>query len=76
MIFQKIDDIFSGHAFLTENISNPPLVSGIYKGFWLKKTRNFRYISSLPPNAETLAKAIRGHWGVENDCHWTCKRLI
>jgi hypothetical protein len=34
---------------LTENISNPPLVSGIYKGFWLKKTRNFRYISKHYP---------------------------
>lgn len=28
------------------------------------------YISSLPANAERLAKAIRGHWGVENRCHW------
>lgn len=29
------------------------------------------YISSLPPEAELLAGAIRGHWGVENQCHWT-----
>jgi predicted transposase YbfD/YdcC len=28
------------------------------------------YISSLPPFAEKIAKAIRGHWGVENKCHW------
>ena len=28
------------------------------------------YISSLPPDAERLAKAIRGHWGIENRCHW------
>lgn len=28
------------------------------------------YISSLPANAELLAKSIRGHWGVENQCHW------
>jgi predicted transposase YbfD/YdcC len=29
------------------------------------------YITSLPPDAKSLAKAIRGHWGVENNCHWT-----
>lgn len=28
------------------------------------------YLSSLPPDAEKLAKMIRGHWGVENQCHW------
>jgi predicted transposase YbfD/YdcC len=36
-----------------------------------KKTTESRYyISSLPPVAETLAKAIRGHWGIENSLHW------
>ena len=28
------------------------------------------YISSLPNNAELLAKAIRGHWGIKNQLHW------
>lgn len=28
------------------------------------------YISSLPPEPKHLAKAIRGHWAVENRCHW------
>lgn len=32
---------------------------------------NRYYISSLPPKAEILAKAIRGHWGIENECNWT-----
>lgn len=36
-----------------------------------REQENRYYISSLPPNAEVLAKAIRGHWGVENACHWT-----
>lgn len=36
-----------------------------------KKQQEIRYyISSLPPDAKRLAKAIRGHWGVENRCHW------
>jgi predicted transposase YbfD/YdcC len=28
------------------------------------------FISSLPADATTLAKAILGHWGVENGLHW------
>jgi predicted transposase YbfD/YdcC len=28
------------------------------------------YLSSLAVCALTLAKAVRGHWGVENPCHW------
>lgn len=28
------------------------------------------YISSLKPNAEKIASAIREHWGVENELHW------
>lgn len=29
------------------------------------------FISSLPPNAETIAHGIRSHWQVENKLHWT-----
>ncbi len=28
------------------------------------------YISSLPADAERLAEAVRGHWGIENNLHW------
>ncbi|WP_341528491.1 ISAs1 family transposase [Nostoc sp. UHCC 0302] len=28
------------------------------------------FISSLPNNIEKFAKAVRGHWGVENSLHW------
>ena len=28
------------------------------------------YLSSLPLGIETFARAIRGHWGVENKLHW------
>ena len=28
------------------------------------------YLSSLAVCAWTLAKAVRGHWSVENSCHW------
>jgi predicted transposase YbfD/YdcC len=36
-----------------------------------KKQQEIRYyISSLPSEAERIGKAIRGHWSVENKCHW------
>jgi len=28
------------------------------------------FISSLPPQAKKMARAIRGHWGIENGLHW------
>ena len=28
------------------------------------------FATSLAPDAETLARAVRGHWGVENGLHW------
>jgi predicted transposase YbfD/YdcC len=41
---------------------------------WVNEKRHTEtryYISSLPPDAEKLSHAIRGHWGIENHCHWT-----
>jgi predicted transposase YbfD/YdcC len=29
------------------------------------------YLSSLPVDAELFARAVRGHWSVENGCHWS-----
>lgn len=29
------------------------------------------YLSSLPLDAARFAKAVRGHWGVENSLHWS-----
>lgn len=29
------------------------------------------FVSSLAPDAERVARAVRGHWGVENGLHWT-----
>lgn len=37
-----------------------------------KTTREWHYyISSLPPQAEQLARSVRAHWGVENGLHWS-----
>lgn len=29
------------------------------------------YLSSLPVGVKRFARAVRGHWGIENGCHWT-----
>ena len=29
------------------------------------------YITSLPPDPVQLAKAVRAHWCIENNLHWT-----
>jgi predicted transposase YbfD/YdcC len=28
------------------------------------------YICSLKPSVKRFGKAVRGHWGIENSCHW------
>jgi predicted transposase YbfD/YdcC len=36
-----------------------------------KETAEVRYyISSLGMDVKRLARAVRGHWGIENGCHW------
>jgi predicted transposase YbfD/YdcC len=29
------------------------------------------YICSLPVGVKRFARAVRGHWGIENTCHWS-----
>jgi predicted transposase YbfD/YdcC len=38
------------------------------KGITSKEKRY--YLTSLPPDAERIAKAVRTHWHVENSLHW------
>lgn len=36
-----------------------------------KDTTEYRYyVSSLPPDAKTIANAVRQHWHIENQLHW------
>ena len=38
---------------------------------WNKTTTEVMfYLSSLPPDAQQLGKAIRQHWSIENQLHW------
>lgn len=38
-------------------------------GKWVSEKRY--YISSLGMDAKLFARVVRGHWGVENGCHWS-----
>ena len=37
-----------------------------------KQTTEIRYyLSSLAMGVKNFARAVRGHWGIENSCHWS-----
>jgi predicted transposase YbfD/YdcC len=39
---------------------------------WNKTTRDVQfYLTSLDSDAQLLGRAIRKHWGIENQAHWT-----
>jgi len=39
---------------------------------WNRTTNEVHfYLSSLPPDAQLLANAVRSHWQIENTLHWT-----
>ena len=40
-----------------------------YQNGHVSKERRF-FISSLSPDVETFARAVRDHWGIENKLHW------
>ena len=37
---------------------------------WTTSTQRRLYISSLPVRAKRVARAVRSHWGIENQVHW------
>jgi predicted transposase YbfD/YdcC len=41
-----------------------------YREKGVEKSEVRYFISSLKPYAKRLARAIRGHWGIENGLHW------
>jgi predicted transposase YbfD/YdcC len=45
------------------------MAESLREGKWVDETRYS--LSSLEVNAPLFARACRGHWGVENGCHWS-----
>jgi predicted transposase YbfD/YdcC len=39
---------------------------------WVARQAELRYyLSSLELGVKNFTRAVRGHWGIENSCHWT-----
>jgi len=68
MVTDQID--FLSHADKWAGIQSIGCViaSREIQGVTSERTRYF--ISSLPPDPHLFAKAVRGHWSIENSLHW------
>jgi predicted transposase YbfD/YdcC len=56
---------------LWKNIHSIGMVESIRRVKGKNTIERRYYLSSLPLDAKTFAKAVRGHWGVENPLHWS-----
>ena len=58
-----------------KNFKSVVMVEAVREVIGQEKTLERRYfISSLEADAKSALKAMRGHWGIENELHW-CARL-
>jgi len=74
--------IESRRCFVSDHIDwleQKPLWKDLKTVAVIEETRNIKgkislerryFISSLPPEAQTIAHAVRSHWAVENSLHW------
>ena len=53
-----------------EGLKSVGMVEAVREIRGRKTTERRYYLSSLPLGVETFARAVRGHWGVENKLHW------
>ena len=53
-----------------EGLKSVGMVESIREENGKQTTERRYYLSSLPLGVETFARAVRGHWGVENKLHW------
>lgn len=58
------------HAEAWKDLQSIARVIRVYKQNGKEALEARYFISSLPPDAPRLAKAVRQHWGVENGLHW------
>jgi predicted transposase YbfD/YdcC len=53
-----------------EGLRSVGMVEGIRQIGGQRTVERRYYLSSLPLGVESFARAVRGHWGVENKLHW------
>lgn len=54
-----------------ENLRSIGMVESITTQNGITTTDQRCYLNSIPLNVHTFARAVRSHWGVENQLHWT-----
>lgn len=53
-----------------EKLRSIGMVESITTQDGITSTEQRCYLNSIPLNVHTFARAVRGHWGVENQLHW------
>ncbi len=56
---------------LWKNLTSIGMVESLRKVKGKTSIERRYFLSSLPLNAQRFAKAVRGHWGIENALHWS-----
>jgi len=77
---REIRQVWSVPVSAINNFYQPRLWAGLQsvvmvvrvRHLWNKTTREVQfYLSSLHSDAQLIGRAIRQHWGIENQAHWT-----
>lgn len=77
---REIRQVWSVPVAAINNLYQPRLWAGLQsvamvvrvRHLWNKTTREVQfYLSSLHSDAQLIGRAIRQHWGIENQAHWT-----
>ncbi|MGJ5672622.1 MAG: ISAs1 family transposase [Nostochopsis sp.] len=77
---REIRQVWSVPVSAINNLYQPRLWAGLQsvvmvvrvRHLWNKTTREVQfYLTSLHSNAQLIGLAIRKHWGIENQAHWT-----
>ncbi len=77
---REIRQVWSVPVAAINNLYQPRLGAGLQsvvmvvrvRHLWNKTTREVQfYLSSLHSDAQLIGRAIRQHWGIENQAHWT-----
>ncbi|MEI7512962.1 MAG: ISAs1 family transposase [Candidatus Uhrbacteria bacterium] len=69
--WQSIDIDWFQDKGLWKNLTSIGMVESIRRIKGKNSIERRYFLNSLPLNAQRFAKAVRGHWGVENPLHWT-----
>jgi predicted transposase YbfD/YdcC len=69
--WQSTDIGWFGDKHLWKGIKSFGMVESLRKVKGKTTIERRYYLSSLPLDALRFAKAVRGHWGIENSLHWS-----